>query len=555
MPPIATPRRSLNPYIGNLKMNDPNRQVDPSGHYPTQQTIGGSGKATAAGVTQAGATTDVDGGFHQAPTASFGFGGGRGGYGGGNGPQARIGNRGGVMAPPSPNALEANGRSEGGSLDNFYASRAPDPFTGLAVNPMANDVMQQRARLQGAFGGFNGRGPDLEGLSAVDAYNHGQQSKDPYLSGAAANAIEGIRWDRGYNKGMNSKSKSTKGTIDWTKVPMDTEGPFSVAGRADGGSVNDYNPYLVAEEGPELFVSKNGDAEILGEAGPEIRTFGEKGTIIPNHKIKPMAEGGPVNSSPGFFGGIANNFKRNFGQSKLGREFGLENWATPEVNGPLPTTQSVNPLAEQEQPSDSTYGMGLNFGNLFRGIGGYMNPLSRMNRQPQAPQPPSLPNFHFHGANPLAQSYLPTPPQQAEVPEVDAETGNSESFDNPSPISVFQSNPLYNPSMANTSLVNSAARKSMTFIPNVRTISPSQSTEQSFLTPYGTAGVSFGQPKKEAMFYDEHLKQMIPASDWFAKAANRQGDNKYAKAEKGSEGSKEMQDKRKEGMRKLERKA
>ncbi len=83
----------------------------------------------------------------------------------------------------------------------------------------------------------------------------------------------------------------------------------------------------------------------------------------------------------------------------------------------------------------------------------------------------------------------------------------------------------------------------MTSIPNVRTLSPQQSTDQTFLTPYGKAGVSFGQPKQEAMI------ENLPASEYFQRAANRQGANKFAQPEKGTEGDPAFLAKRSSNLR------
>ena len=89
------------------------------------------------------------------------------------------------------------------------------------------------------------------------------------------------------------------------------------------------------------------------------------------------------------------------------------------------------------------------------------------------------------------------------------------------------------------------AAQRMTSIPNVRSLTTNPLlTERSFLTPRGTASVSFGQPKREAII------EGLPASEYFQRAANRQGDNKFAKSEKGTEGSKEMADKKKANLRK-----
>ncbi len=60
----ASPTGTIDPGWQSLfKPNMPGRALDPSGHYIPAKTIGGSGIPTAGGVTQMGATTDVEGGI------------------------------------------------------------------------------------------------------------------------------------------------------------------------------------------------------------------------------------------------------------------------------------------------------------------------------------------------------------------------------------------------------------------------------------------------------------------------------------------------------------
>jgi hypothetical protein len=86
--------------------------------------------------------------------------------------------------------------------------------------------------------------------------------------------------------------------------------PLIEGAMAKGGHVKKktVHPYLVGEKGPEQYVPKKGAPMMIGMRGPEVRTFPEDGTIIPNHKLPTMlrnvgsriparARGGPVRGS------------------------------------------------------------------------------------------------------------------------------------------------------------------------------------------------------------------------------------------------------------------
>ena len=60
--------------------------------------------------------------------------------------------------------------------------------------------------------------------------------------------------------------------------------------------------YLVGEVGEEMYVGKSGQAEMVGQHGPEVRGFPEDGQIIPHHQLGGMSRrvaGGPVGNQGG----------------------------------------------------------------------------------------------------------------------------------------------------------------------------------------------------------------------------------------------------------------
>ena len=61
------------------------------------------------------------------------------------------------------------------------------------------------------------------------------------------------------------------------------QGYYKPVKRQKGGPV-----YKVGEKGPELVKYDSGHFEVVGKQGPEIRTFSEKGTVIPAGKTKKM---------------------------------------------------------------------------------------------------------------------------------------------------------------------------------------------------------------------------------------------------------------------------
>lgn len=415
-----------------------------------------------------------------------------GGYGGGAargrgfspfGPRM-IGNRGGVMAPPSPDALAANGRSPMGSLDGLYASNTTDPNTGLRLNPNGFDIMQKQGQLQRggdltweraqAQGGPQDQGGNFQALGAFNAYTQGQQSHNPILMKAAADAIRQQKNERDADFELQRRGRSNSGVRDWMANPgtMDDSTPrdwMKNPGRmAKGGPVAEMNPYLVGEEGPEVLVSDEGTAEILGANGPEIRTFDTPGKIIPNHKIKPMVGGG--RTLPSMYSTADDQ----------------QDWfkTTPQVMSPY----------------------GAAYSGLWDALGRGVNALGSRGHTgfQQAPAAPAVADLLTPENYGEAEQEVAIPPSTRRR----------------------QSSPLdfYNPAIPFIPLPMSN-RTPAADIPMPEPAPVPQ--DRAFQNQYGTGSVTYGQPKKEAII------EGLPASEYFQRAANRQGANKFASPEDG----------------------
>lgn len=175
------------------------------------KTIGGSGKPTVGGVTQIGATRDVGGGLHAAPTQDFGF-----------NPYAsldRIGNakdeNGNViMAPPAGNSAPNMG-----SLDSFHAwQQSGMPFFGSQSNAGASKGKM--------------------GVPPVDWV-----ANDP-------NAIS------------SDPDNPETGEEAYNRIFGGLTNDYILPGRAKGGPVKKGEPIMVGERGPEVIIPKD-DGEVI----------------------------------------------------------------------------------------------------------------------------------------------------------------------------------------------------------------------------------------------------------------------------------------------------
>lgn len=205
---------------------------------------------------------------------------------GGQGSQFRIGNRNGVMAPPSPTSPQAftgglhsfyNNQREGmGPLDNLNDAATVDH--AIANTPYVTPWRQQfpwafpQQGAAGNPGGFAGAAMKTNPFHPDNSFLKGSQ------------------------KGIVSGDYGSSGIIGQHDEMMDENAMYG-GGRARGGDT-DKSPlaYLVGEEGFEGWKPKSGGMHIIGTNGPEVVQFPEEGEVIP-HKdmkkmIKPMRNGG-----------------------------------------------------------------------------------------------------------------------------------------------------------------------------------------------------------------------------------------------------------------------
>lgn len=189
--------------------------------------------------------------YGQVAQPSYGMGGTGHGYGGGDSygqgnpnyhSQIRIGNKPGTMSPASPTSPYAS--PSGSGLGAFYAMQQKGAG--------AFNALQDTAAVQNYVGGF----PNTAHAATVNAF-----------PGAFPMAPQ-----------AGQSQHPASDPFDYT--------PFPVAGKAKGGTVYQPKPYLVGERGPEIYKSEDGQHQMIGMNGPEIRTFPADGKIIPNKDLK-----------------------------------------------------------------------------------------------------------------------------------------------------------------------------------------------------------------------------------------------------------------------------
>lgn len=200
----------------------------------------------------------------------FGFGDGSSRGGGQNSQRnVRIGNPGGVMAPPSPTSPAAGG-SGGGGLGDLYAMNRKDPITGLDAMPSSFDRLQYNKGMENA-GQF--------GAEAI-----GNQYLDNPGNPVAAGNLNSFRNARQVLM-QNQPKQPQQAQFDGPTTFDADRGGWMPDHRAKGGPVASPHTYMVGEKGPEEFVGKDGKKQMIGMDGPEVGTFKEPGKVIPNNKL------------------------------------------------------------------------------------------------------------------------------------------------------------------------------------------------------------------------------------------------------------------------------
>lgn len=566
---MALTQFRMNPKTGSME------QVQPMSQRAPMRYVGGSGPEGRPAPNVGGATwamnsfgKNAEGGdeFFAGPSqwkASFNP----------YGSMARIGSK--EKAPDVNPGM--------GSLDDFYMARSTDPITGLSMRPMANDVAQQRARMQGAFGGFGagaptgrdasgnltysgGSGPDQFGLGLLDAYSAGRDGGNPYLQAYAGSLMQGLKEQRLAEKARQDATDAARNVTGAVKAMSGMKLPWgmklpTIPGMARGGRAKSINPYLVGEKGPEIHVPDNGMPEVIGAHGPEVRMFPQAGEIIPNSEIKPMELGGRNLGSrirEGYLGAkskLGDAASRNLAKTMAAFSAPAEPFAPWQTISPYLkpvgdfwaglTGAAEEPAIIPLQPSQ---GMGA-----LKLAENYNLPAPVPTRTPGMAALKTAENYDLSRVPGILESLgwrtvdadgmslapnlmgppeplperLPVAPSQAEVsgwlnPYL---SGIQNIHESARPLIALQRDiqGVRNRMTAPTQ-VNPLTGRTEQRAP-VMALSAPQSTEQVFQTKYGTAGVNFGPRRAPTTI------EGIDAVEWFRRAANRQGEpNKYAKS-------------------------
>ena len=313
---------------------------------------------------------------------------------------------------------------------------------------------------------------------------------------------------------------------------------------AHGGHPDSYNPYLVGEEGPELYVPHEGEPEFIGVGGPEVMTFPQKGTIIPNDKLKLRAAvTGTPNVRPSMFsrenlyglgllnpdwkekldklparpptpygtiGSIPHNFRKHFA-------LGPDSWANEPEEGynNVPFSQ---PSEGVGQPQAASSGQSS-------GEGGWMNPYLESYQGGIGKMRSMYPSAMGVPIN----NYPPSPGESLSVQDL-AEADRA--VTQPVVDNFVMANPYINDIRAvrermASPIMTKTARSFGEAPSDSFALSSPTDTTQSFDTPYGRAGVRLPPTRTESTI------DGLPASEWFQRQANRGGANKFAKPEEG----------------------
>ncbi len=501
--------------------------------------------------------------YSDTASPSFGFGTGDPRYGGGGNTQRdrRIGNLPGTMSAPSPTSPFAGDSGTGGGLGAFYGANARDeggnritnPYTGLPYNSSANDRLQQQAALQSSG--------DQQGLAALGGYNAAVASGNPnYVAGAQQN-INAIRAQRGYRAGYGSQGAGAGGQSPdmgggTTYNASTGQWERDVTPRAKGGPVHKVNPYIVGEKGPEEYVPKHGKPEMIGMQGEEMRTFPQKGKIIPNDKLhmnNPLLQkakhrevGGAVVPSniPGV--SVAVHFpQKAYGaypsfptvQPVPGMTHraggGMVSASNPYIApmrhaatgtaNVVPTSWWQRPLFGPRAPINRVIGAPGRLAQQASALvqSPFVEPAFTA---PRAASPADLLLPENYG--PSAAPELPNQPSADEFTNTSPPSPHGEPEWDYVPPATQIANPFTvapSPTPMGPSLMATPLQQNM-YDRGATNLSPTATGPQTFLTKYGT--VSNAPTTK-------HTIEGLAPEEWFQRAANRWGTNPYAAPEKG----------------------
>jgi hypothetical protein len=166
------------------------------------------------------------------------------------GGQERIGNRGGEFSPPSPTS-SATGRG----LWDYYNMQRP----GYGQNNALQDAAQAQHEI----------------------------AKVPYYSQYRQQFPWAFPQQPGQKPQQVGQAMATKAVQNAAQIGAATAfNPLLgiLPHLAEGGH-NQPKTYLVGEKGMEAYCPDSGGMELIGVHGPEVRTFPEKGEVIPHNKL------------------------------------------------------------------------------------------------------------------------------------------------------------------------------------------------------------------------------------------------------------------------------
>lgn len=270
------------------------------------------------------------------------------------GGRGRFGNPGGVMAPPSPNALEANNRPAMGSLEGFFNMQRP----GAA--PL--DMLNEKSDFENFMSKQSMRSP-YTGMpfGALSPYNGFRNA------GAGAPVNPAAMIQNAFGAAWNLLGKGGGRGAD-------TESGFM--GLAKGGKAGATQPFVVGEDGPELFVPGQ-DGRVLSKKDSKDAIAKTLWEILP-----------PMMKKPRF---------AEFGASMRGNPLGMQMrmplWAGQSQMPQMPQMMMPNMAPHMMMPP---WMMGGGYG----GGGGYFPQMMAPGAmEMQAFQSPTLRSFYANNPN------------------------------------------------------------------------------------------------------------------------------------------------------------
>lgn len=194
--------------------------------------------------------------------------------------------------PPDPFSSREAFQSQSGIVPPTLPPEFPLGSTGVGFDDILNSIMNA--------GGYSGpeekplpRGSNPYRYIPVSRLAGGPvdyTSPTMRLSGSFDEGLGGNKTLGPVSYSGPSDPSVFLGSFDYGLGGNKTLGP--IMGMERGGETNEFNPYLVGELGPEVFVPDIGRPRMIGMRGPEVVTFDQDGVVIPNHKLKRMKHHG-----------------------------------------------------------------------------------------------------------------------------------------------------------------------------------------------------------------------------------------------------------------------